>query len=99
MNNTSLSLKIDEPMTGIFGQNGHKRSFSAVPMANTFGFFTKKWFPPKIKEIDLCKETCGVRNMILSSKIDSLMSNIFLSNTAMNDCFWQYIRLIIHMDI
>jgi hypothetical protein len=34
----------------IFVKNSHERPFSIIPKANTYGFFTKKWSPPKIQE-------------------------------------------------
>jgi hypothetical protein len=48
--------------TSIFVVNSHERPFSIIPKANTYGFLTKKWFPPEIQEYDLWQENvCGVR--------------------------------------
>jgi hypothetical protein len=38
------------------------KTISIIPMANTYGFFTKKWYPPEIQECDLLQgNICGVR--------------------------------------
>jgi hypothetical protein len=48
------------PTTPIFVENNHERPFSIIPKANTYGFFTKKWCPPKIQEFDLWQgNICG----------------------------------------
>jgi hypothetical protein len=44
---------INDHTTPIFVGNSHERSFSIIPNANTYGFFTKKWSPPEIQECDL----------------------------------------------
>jgi hypothetical protein len=36
-----------------FVKNSHEQPFSKIPMANTYGFLTKKWSPPEIQECDL----------------------------------------------
>jgi hypothetical protein len=43
--------------TPIFVENGHERPFSIIPKANTYGFLTKKWYPPEIKNVIYGKET------------------------------------------
>jgi hypothetical protein len=59
---TSLLSMINGHTTLIFVENGHERPFSMTLKANTFGFLTKKWSPPKIKECDLWQgNICGVR--------------------------------------
>jgi hypothetical protein len=40
---TSLGSKINGHTTPNFGENSHERSFSIIPMSNTYGFLTKKW--------------------------------------------------------
>jgi hypothetical protein len=43
-------------------KNSHERPLSIISKANTYGFLTKKWSPPKIQESDLWQENiCGVR--------------------------------------
>jgi hypothetical protein len=52
--------------TPIFDENSHERPFSIKAKANTYGFFTKKWYPPEIQECDLWQANiCGVRCMSL----------------------------------
>jgi hypothetical protein len=52
--------------TPIFYENSHERPFSIILEANTYGFLTKKWSPPKIQECDLWQgNICGVRWMSL----------------------------------
>jgi hypothetical protein len=59
---TSLWSMINGHTTPIFVENSHERPFSIIPKANTYGFFTKKWSPPKIQECDLWQgNICGVR--------------------------------------
>jgi hypothetical protein len=36
--------------TLIFVENSHERPFSMTLKANTYGFLTKTWSPPEIKE-------------------------------------------------
>jgi hypothetical protein len=43
---TSLWSMINGHTTPIFVANSHERPFSIIPKANTYGFLTKKWFPP-----------------------------------------------------
>lgn len=67
---------------------------SALPMANTYVFFTKKWSKLEIHETNLWQwKICGVRNRRVLLKIDWYRTNIFLSNTAMDNRFWQHRRL------
>jgi hypothetical protein len=48
--------------TPIFVENIHKRPFSIIPKANTFGLLIKKWSPPEIQECDLWQgNICGDR--------------------------------------
>jgi hypothetical protein len=42
----SLSSMINGHTTPIFVENSHERPFSMTLKANTYGFFTKKWYPP-----------------------------------------------------
>jgi hypothetical protein len=45
-----------------FFENSHERPFSIIPEANTYGFLTKTWSPPEIKECDPWQgHICGVR--------------------------------------
>jgi hypothetical protein len=45
-----------------FVENSHERRFSIILKANTYGFSTKKWSPPKIQEYNLWQgNICGVR--------------------------------------
>jgi hypothetical protein len=56
----SLWSMIDGHTTPIFVENCHERPFSIIPMANTYGFLTKKWSPPEIQECDLWQgNICG----------------------------------------
>jgi hypothetical protein len=43
---TSLWSMINGHTTPIFVENSHERPFSMTLKANTYGFLTKKWFPP-----------------------------------------------------
>jgi hypothetical protein len=59
---TSLWSMIKGHTTPIFVENSHERPFSIIPKANTYGFLTKKWSPPEIKECVLwLGNICGVR--------------------------------------
>jgi hypothetical protein len=50
------------PHNTYFCQKYHERPFSIILKANTYGFLTKKWSPPKIQECDLWQgNICGVR--------------------------------------
>jgi hypothetical protein len=50
------------PHNPISVENNHERPFSIITKANTYGFLTKKWSPPKIQEYDLWQgNICGVR--------------------------------------
>jgi hypothetical protein len=51
-----MSSMINAHTTQIFDQNGQERPFSVIPKANTYGFLTKKWARPEIREYDLWKE-------------------------------------------
>jgi hypothetical protein len=67
--------------TPIFDENCHERPFSIIPKANTYGFLTKKWSPPEIRECDLWQgNICGVRCMILWSMINGHTTPIFVEN-------------------
>jgi hypothetical protein len=51
-------------------------------MANTYGFLTKKWSPPKIQECDLWQgNICGVRKMSIWSMINGHTTPIFDENS------------------
>jgi hypothetical protein len=68
--------------TPIFVENSHERPFSIIPKANTYGFLTKKWSPPKIQECDLWQANiCGVRCMSLWSIINGHITPIFVENS------------------
>jgi hypothetical protein len=41
----------------LFVENSHERPFSIIPKPNTYGFLTKKWTPPKVKNVIYGKET------------------------------------------
>jgi hypothetical protein len=60
--------------TLIFVENSHERPFSMTLKANTYGFLTKKWSPPEIKE-------CGVRCTSHWSMINGHMTPIFVENS------------------
>jgi hypothetical protein len=48
------------PQNLYFVKNSHEQPFSIIPKANTYGFLTKKWSPPKIQECDLRQgNICG----------------------------------------
>ena len=79
---TSLWSMINVHTTPIFVENSHERPFSIVPKANTFGFLTKKWSPPKIQEYDLWQGIiCQVRCMSLWSMINGHTTPIFVENS------------------
>jgi hypothetical protein len=70
------------PHNTYFSRNSHERPFSIVPKANTFGFLTKKWSPPEIKECDLWQgNICGVRCMGLWPMINGHTTPIFVENS------------------
>jgi hypothetical protein len=65
-----------------FVENSHERPFSIIPKANTYGFLTKKWTPPKIQECDLWQgNLCGVRCTSLWSIINGHTTAIFDENS------------------
>jgi hypothetical protein len=51
-----LSSMISGHTTPIFVENSHERPFSVIPKANTYRFLTKKWSPPKSKNVKYGKE-------------------------------------------
>jgi hypothetical protein len=68
--------------TPIFDENSHERPFSIIPKANTYGFLTNKWSPPKIQECGLWQgNICGVRCMSLWSMINGHTTPIFVKNS------------------
>jgi hypothetical protein len=68
--------------TPIFVENSHERPFSMTLKANTYGFLTKKWSPPKIQECDLWQGIiCGVRCTSLWSMINGHTTPIFEENS------------------
>ena len=70
------------PDNTYFSRNSHERPLSMVPKANTFGFLTKKWSPPEIKECDLCQgNICGVRCTRLWSMINGHTTPISVENS------------------
>jgi hypothetical protein len=90
---TSLWSIIYGHTTPIVVENGHERQIWIIPKANTYGFLTKKWSPPKIKECDLWQgNICGVRWTSLWSMINGNTTQ-FWSKIAMNGHFQCYRRL------
>jgi hypothetical protein len=70
------------PHNPIFDENSHERSFSIIPKAKIYGFFTKKWSPPEIQECDLWQENiCGVKCTSLCSMINAHKTPIFVENS------------------
>jgi uncharacterized membrane protein YagU involved in acid resistance len=68
--------------TPIFIENSDQRPFSIIPKANTYGFLTKKWSPPEIRECDLWQgNICGVRCTSLWSMINGHTTTIFVENS------------------
>jgi hypothetical protein len=68
--------------TPIFDENSHERPYSIIPVANTYGFLTKKWSPPEIQECDLWQgNICEVRCMSLWSMINGHTTPIFVENS------------------
>jgi hypothetical protein len=61
----SLWSMINGHTTPIFVENSHERPFSKILKANTYGFLTKKWSPPEIRNVIYGEETYvgrGVRD-------------------------------------
>jgi hypothetical protein len=46
---TSIWSMINGHTTPIFVGNSHERPFSIIQKANTYGFLTKKWYPPEMQ--------------------------------------------------
>jgi hypothetical protein len=68
--------------TPIFVENSHERPFLIIAKVNTFGFLTKKWSPPEIKECDLWQgNICGVRCTSLWSMINGHITPIIVENS------------------
>jgi hypothetical protein len=83
----SLWLIINGHTTPIFVETSHERPFSIIPKANTYGFLTKKWYPPDIQECDLRQgNICVVSCTSLWSMING-HTTPFLSEIAINDHF------------
>jgi hypothetical protein len=79
---TSLWSMINGHTTPIFVENSHERPFSIISKANTYGFWTKKWSPPKIKECDLWQgNICGARCTSLWSMTNVHTTPIFVENS------------------
>jgi hypothetical protein len=77
-----LWLMINGHTTPIFVKNSDQRPFSIIPKANTYGFLTKKWSPPEIRECDLWQgNICGVRCTSLWSMINGHATPIFVENS------------------
>jgi hypothetical protein len=84
---TSLGSKINGHTNPIFVGNSHKRPFSIIPKAITFGFLTMKWSPLEIQECDLWKGNISVvRCTSLWLMIKGHTTPIFVE-TSMNDHF------------
>jgi hypothetical protein len=78
---TSLWSMINGHTTPIFVKNIHERPFSIILKANTYGFVTKKWSPPKIQECDLWQgNICGVSCTSPWSIINGHTTPIFVEN-------------------
>jgi hypothetical protein len=76
----SLWSKSNGHTTPIFVENSHERPFSIIPKANTYGFLTKKWSPPKTQECDLWQgNICGVRCMLGAKIVESPQKYLFFS--------------------
>jgi hypothetical protein len=54
---TSHWSMVNGHTTLIFVENSHERPFSIISKANTYGFLTRKWSPPKIQDFNFGKET------------------------------------------
>src|SRR5688572_11814400 len=68
--------------TPIFDENSHERPFTIIPEANTYGFLTKKWSPPKIQEGDLTQgNICEVKCVSRWSMINVHTTPIFVENS------------------
>jgi hypothetical protein len=68
--------------TPICVENNHEWPFSIISKANTYGFLTKKWSPPKIQECDVWQENiCGVRCMSPWLMINGQTTPIFVGNS------------------
>jgi uncharacterized membrane protein YagU involved in acid resistance len=60
----------------------YERPFSTITKANTYGFLTQKWPPPKVEECDLWQgNICGVRCTSLWSMINGHITPIFIENS------------------
>jgi hypothetical protein len=69
------------PRNPIFVENSRERPFSIIQKANTYGFFTKNWFTPEIKECDLWQgNICGVRCTSLWSMVNG-HTTLFVENS------------------
>ena len=65
-----------------FVENSDQRPFSIIQKANTYGFLTKKWSPPEIRECDIWQgNICGVRCTSLWSMINGHTTPIFVENS------------------
>jgi hypothetical protein len=79
---TSLWSMNNGHTTPIFVRNSHELPFSIIPNANTYGFLTKNWSPPEIKECDVCQgNICGMRCTSLWSTINGHTTTIFVENS------------------
>jgi hypothetical protein len=79
---TSFWSMINGHTSPISVENSHERPFSIIPKANTYGFLTKKWSPPKIQECDLWQgNICGVRCTSLGSMINGHTTPNFVKNS------------------
>jgi len=65
-----------------FVENSDQRPFSIIQKANTYGFLTKKWSPPEIRECDIWQgNICGVRCTSLWSMINGHTTPILDENS------------------
>jgi hypothetical protein len=79
---TSLWSMINGHTTLIFVENSQERPFSIIPKANTYGFFTERWYPPEIQDSDLWQRNiCGVRCTSLWSMINGHTTPISVKNS------------------
>jgi hypothetical protein len=70
------------PHNPYFCRKLHRRPFSIILKANTYGFLTNKLSPPKNQKYDLWhRNICGVRCTSLWSMINSHTTPIFVKNS------------------
>jgi hypothetical protein len=90
---TRLWSMINGHTTPILDENSHERPFSIILKDNTNGFFTKKWSPPKSKNVINDKKTYVGYSVRASGRWSMATQPPFLSKIAMNDHFQWHGRL------